>query len=109
MGFKTSPPELVTIKECEEYTIPYPRLPCDITASVYTLYKLKPGTQSPAPFQEIFFSPLAPGYVDSDIDINGKSSGSISPKSLVLLLLQLHTLIAIALMCHRCSHAKHLP
>lgn len=109
MGFKTSPPELVTIKECEEYTIPYPRLPCDITASVYTLYKLKPGTQSPAPFQEIFFSPLAPGYVDSDIDINGKSSGSISPKSLVLLLLQLHTLIAIALMRHRCSHAKHLP
>jgi hypothetical protein len=47
MGFKTSPPELVTIKECEEYTIPYPRLPCDITASVYTLYKLKPGTQPP--------------------------------------------------------------
>jgi hypothetical protein len=49
MGFKTSPPELVTIRECEEYTIPYPRLPCDITASVYTLYKLKPGAPSQGP------------------------------------------------------------
>jgi hypothetical protein len=49
MGFKTSPPELVTVRDCEEYVVPYPRLPCDITASVYTLYKLKPGTRLPHP------------------------------------------------------------
>ena len=49
MGFKTSPPELVTVRECEEYTIPYQRLPCDIRASICTLYKLKPGAQPPLP------------------------------------------------------------
>jgi hypothetical protein len=46
MGFKTSPPELATIRDCEEYTIPYSRHPCDIIASIYTLYALKPGAHS---------------------------------------------------------------
>jgi hypothetical protein len=86
MGFRTSPPELVTVRECEEYTIPYPRLPCDITASVYTLYKLKPGVHPPStPLQphrrrpQLPDVPLIPssGHVDSDIDINGKSAGLV--------------------------------
>ncbi len=84
MGFKTSPPELVTIRECEEYVIPYPRLPCDITASIYTLYKLKPGAILPAPRLNMRFSPLEQGHVDSDIDINGKASGSRSATLLLL-------------------------
>lgn len=97
MGFKTSPPELVTIRECEEYTIPYPRLPCDITASVYTLYKLKPGTPSPVRCLNVYFSSPAPGHVDSDIDITGKSSGLCLATLLILSLLSWRLLIAIAL------------
>jgi hypothetical protein len=80
MGFKTSPPELATIRECEEYTIPYSRHPCDITASIYTLYKLKPGAalqhaHFPLACFSICISPLATGHVDSEIDINAKSPG----------------------------------